>query len=158
MPREFSQHVRPAVVHPPPPTPHTHFLSSLLLLPPCCRTPEEFSQHVRHALAHEPHPMRAEDRERLTWEAATERFLDVSELSPRDLHPSRMAAAVDNLAWVAHNTLVGMEGVRAVTGAGAHTRDNLQRVTDYQPREADVGGLFDNKSRARKAHGLVAAK
>ncbi len=45
---------------------------------PSCRSPEEFSKHIEHALAHEPHPMSPEERRNLTWEAATERFLDVT--------------------------------------------------------------------------------
>eukprot|EP00887_Chlorella_sp_A99_P006969 scaffold2.g6969.t1 len=121
------------------------------------KSPEEFSQHVQHALAHEPNPMGPEELQRLTWEAATERFLDVSELSHRDLRPRPVAAVVDNLAWAAHNALVGLEPIRLATGAGANTRDNPQRITDYEPSASDVGGLFDNRSRAKKAHAASAA-
>lgn len=39
---------------------------------------------MRFALSSEPHPLSNEDRQRLTWEAATERFLDVSELRPEE--------------------------------------------------------------------------
>lgn len=100
---------------------------------------------MQHALAHEPHPMRPADRERLTWEAATERFLDVTELSARELRPGPVASAVDTLSWVAHNSLVGLEPVRMLVGAGPNTRDNPQRLTDYQPAEVETGGLFDRR-------------
>ncbi|EFN54763.1 hypothetical protein CHLNCDRAFT_31413 [Chlorella variabilis] len=116
------------------------------------KTPEEFSQHVEHALAHEPHPMGPEDRQNLTWEAATERFLDVTELTAKDLKHS----AVDNILYTAHRTLTGVEPMRALVGAGANTRDNPQRITDYEPAASDVGGLFDDRRRAVKAHGLTA--
>lgn len=69
---------------PGPPALHQSMLDLLVNRRPCCapsrvrRSPEEFSQHIEHALAHEPHPMTLEERRHLTWEAATERFLDVT--------------------------------------------------------------------------------
>ena len=112
---------------------------------------------MKHALANEPHPMSAEETGKLTWEAATERFLDVTQLTEKDLRPGPVAGAVENLLWVTHNTLSGMESARAVVGAGSNTRDNPQRLTDYQPDDSDLGGLFDDKNRARKAHSKCAA-
>lgn len=50
--------------------------------------------------------MTAELQRRLTWEDATERFLDVAELKASD-RPGALETAVDKLAWVAHNTLTG---------------------------------------------------
>lgn len=50
--------------------------------------------------------MTPELQRRLTWEDATERFLDVAELKASD-RPGALETAVDKLAWVAHNTLTG---------------------------------------------------
>lgn len=54
----------------------------------------------------DPKPMTPELQRRLTWEDATERFLDVAELKASD-RPGALETAVDKLAWVAHNTLTG---------------------------------------------------
>ena len=50
--------------------------------------------------------MRAEDRKRLTWEDATERFLDVTEIMAAD-RAKPMDAAFDTLAYTTHNLLTG---------------------------------------------------
>ena len=50
--------------------------------------------------------MRAEERERLTWEAATERFLDVAELKGEE-RATKVSAAVDTLAFNLYNYLTG---------------------------------------------------
>jgi digalactosyldiacylglycerol synthase len=112
------------------------------------RTPEEFCAHVAHALAHEPAPLPPAERAKLTWEAATERFLDITELTENELRPGGVAAAVDSAAWAAHNTLTGMDALRSAVGAGRGTRDNPARLEDYQPSLTDMGGLFDDKKRA----------
>jgi digalactosyldiacylglycerol synthase len=39
-------------------------------------TAGEFLLQLRHALTHRPQPLSAEERRRLSWEGATERFLD----------------------------------------------------------------------------------
>ena len=70
------------------------------------RTPEEFSRKLSFAMKHEPKPMRAEERERLTWEAATERFLDVAELKGEE-RSTKVSAAVDTLAFNLYNYLTG---------------------------------------------------
>ena len=72
-----------------------------------CRTPEEFSSKLAFAMKHEPKPMRAEERERLTWEAATERFLDVAELKGEE-RATKVSAAVDTLAFNLYNYLTGI--------------------------------------------------
>jgi hypothetical protein len=82
-----------------------HSPGHLLLV--ACRTPQEFSSHLEYALANEPHAMSSDEVNRLTWDAATERFLDVAELTHRDLKPNPLTAAVDNLCWATHNTLTG---------------------------------------------------
>ena len=50
--------------------------------------------------------MRGEDRKRLTWEDATERFLDVTEITAAD-RAKPMDAAFDTLAYTTHNLLTG---------------------------------------------------
>lgn len=80
----------------------TGLLDALCLL----RTPEEFSDKLAFAMKHEPKPMRAEERERLTWEAATERFLDVAELKGEE-RATKASAAVDTLAFNLYNYLTG---------------------------------------------------
>lgn len=78
--------------------------------------------------------------------------VSAAELTAKDLKHS----AVDNILYTAHRTLTGVEPMRALVGAGANTRDNPQRITDYEPAASDVGGLFDDRRRAVKAHGLTA--
>ena len=108
------------------------------------RNDEEFVQHMKHALTHEPAPMTAEDKQRLTWEAATERFLNVTELTERDLMPGPLASTVDTAAWLTHNSLCGVEPLRAVAGAGVNTRDNPACLKSFQP-DASGGGMFDRR-------------
>jgi digalactosyldiacylglycerol synthase len=115
-------------------------------------SPEEFVSHVQHALSTDPAPITPEDRTRLTWEAATERFLDVAELTDKDLAPSPVTAAVDSAVSAAHNALCGVEVLRQAAGAGANTKHNPPSLLDYEPSAHDVGGLFDDKRRAVKAN------
>ena len=87
------------------------------------RDSEEFSCKLEHALEVEPKPMTAELQRRLTWEDATERFLDVAELKASE-RPGVLETAVDKLAWVAHNTLTGTPAVFTACNAcknGHHT-------------------------------------
>ena len=72
-----------------------------------CRDSHEFSSKLEHALESEPVPMTADMQRRLTWEDATERFLDVAELKASE-RPGLIETAVDKMAWLAHNTLTGM--------------------------------------------------
>lgn len=44
----------------------------------------------------------------------------------------------------AHNTLTGIEPFRVNAGAGAHTKESPQRVTDFEPTKC-AGGFFDRK-------------
>ena len=108
------------------------------------RTPEEFVKHMEYALSHDPEPMTKEDRARLTWEAATERFLDVTELTEKDLMPGALTAVADTAAWFTHNSLCGVEFLREAAGAGKQTRDNPDDVATYEPvMNGSGGGLFD---------------
>ena len=51
--------------------------------------------------------MRPEERRKLTWEDATERFLDVAELKPGE-RPKGWEEACDKLTWNAFNSFSGM--------------------------------------------------
>ena len=70
------------------------------------RSPKEFSNHLLHALEHDPKPMTVAERQRLTWEDATERFLDAASLTDKD-RPGALDDTLDRLAWFTHNTLTG---------------------------------------------------
>ena len=89
--------------------------SSPACVPP--RTPEDFSKRLAHALNHEPKPMLAADYMRLTWEDATERFLDVTELS-REERSKPLEAAFDTFAYTAHNAFNGAPSLLHKQGGG----------------------------------------
>ncbi len=106
-------------------------------------------QQVQYALSHEPQPMAEGDRRRLTWEDATERFLDVAALTPGQ-RPQGLEAAIDSACWATHNTLTGVEVLRVGAGAGANTRDTPEDMLAYEPSSANtMGAFFDNKTRAQ---------
>jgi len=111
--------------------------------------PEEFSQQVEKALSQNPAPLSEEDQRKLTWEAATERLLDVTEMGQGE-QARGVEALVDNMCWAAHNSLTSLEPLRIVAGAGANTRDNPQRVEEFVPSESDTVGFLDNKKRAKQ--------
>ncbi len=76
------------------------------------RTPEEFSAHLERALNTPPAPLNEEERNALSWEAATDRFMEAAEpTTPRGR--ARPAAFVEGVAdWAAaqlHQTLTGVE-------------------------------------------------
>jgi len=116
------------------------------------KTPEEFSKCVKYALSHDPKPLPKEEISKLTWEAATERFLDATELTEAHLRPSAVDAVVDTALYTTHSALCGMEQFRALAGAGTNTKDNPPSITAYEPAISDVGGLFDDKKRAVRDH------
>jgi hypothetical protein len=66
-------------------------------LPPPHRSPQEFSQCLDKALHSEPSPLSSEALQKLTWEAATERFLDVAEVNRG---PGPVAKVLDNILHV----------------------------------------------------------
>lgn len=115
------------------------------------RTPEEFSEKLVYALSHDPKPMSPDEIGRLTWEDATERFLDAVKMAPRE-RPNPLERVLDNIAYAAHNSLTGVEALRINAGAGAGTLHTPQRVTDFVATTDNVGGLFDNQSRAKRIY------
>lgn len=108
------------------------------------KTPAEFSGALRHALAHDPHPVSPDEAAALSWEAATQRFLDAAELAPGE-RPSGPAAAADRALYRAHNALTSVEPLRAAVGAGAGTRDAPPCLTTWRPGAAASTGLFDRR-------------
>lgn len=113
-------------------------------------TPEEFSEKLSYALAHDPAPMSPQEIQRLTWEHATQRFMDAALLQPHE-RPNGVERALDNFCAATHNALTGFEPLRVNAGAGPNTMHTPQRVTDYVPGQ-DCGGLFDNKERANRVY------
>jgi hypothetical protein len=58
-----------------------------------------------------PLQMSEDERTRLTWEDATQRFLDVAELSPAEM-ANPMERGFDRAAWMLHNSLNGAADMR----------------------------------------------
>ncbi|GFP86126.1 digalactosyldiacylglycerol synthase 1 chloroplastic [Phtheirospermum japonicum] len=108
------------------------------------KTPEDFVAKVKEAMANEPQPLTPEQRYSLSWEAATQRFMEFSELdkvlnNPADRNLSRIrnnnngltkSASLPNLNEMvdgglafAHYCLTGNELLRLCTGAIPGTRD-----------------------------------
>lgn len=109
------------------------------------RNEQEFMQCIQKALTSEPSPLSPEEQKMLTWEAATERLLDVTELRDHD-RPKGMEAVIDTVCWTIQNTCTSFEPFRVFIGAGANTRDTPQRIIDYMPSETDAAGFFDRKT------------
>ena len=129
------------------------------------RTPEEFSAHLEHALSTPPAALSPQEREALTWEAATDRFMDTAEpeelgyyqpASPSGGRSSRRrrkqpgAALLEGVAdWAAaqlHQTLTGMEPLRGLAGAGPNTMKAPDNLDTWRPCRWS-GGLVDRKDR-----------
>ncbi|XP_052144103.1 digalactosyldiacylglycerol synthase 1, chloroplastic-like [Oryza glaberrima] len=102
------------------------------------RTPEEFVARVNEAMAREPQPLTPEQRYNLSWEAATERFMEYSDLDKVLSQPvtegvhrsktrrtiqSNLSDAMDGGLAFAHHCLTGSEVLRLATGAIPGTRD-----------------------------------
>eukprot|EP01025_Chloroclados_australasicus_P056418 TRINITY_DN6969_c0_g1_i5.p1 TRINITY_DN6969_c0_g1~~TRINITY_DN6969_c0_g1_i5.p1 ORF type:complete len:782 (+),score=119.15 TRINITY_DN6969_c0_g1_i5:48-2348(+) len=114
------------------------------------KSPEEFSEKLQYAMEHTPRPLTESEQHSLTWEAATDRFLDIAELSDSD-HMGPLEGLKSNLMWTVFNGATNVESLRLAAGAAPNTRDNPQRITDFVPTDS-LGGLFDNKNRAKAAY------
>ena len=110
------------------------------------RTPDEFSSHLAKALNSEPAPLSEEERAALSWEAATDRFMDVAEPEPRSKHPAALVSGVaDWAAAQVHQTLTGVEPLRGLAGAGPNTKHAPESLEDWRPCRWS-GGPLDRKS------------
>ncbi|KAL7225932.1 hypothetical protein ACSBR1_021143 [Camellia fascicularis] len=108
------------------------------------KTPEDFVVKVKEAMANEPLPLTAEQRYNLSWEAATQRFMEYSELNKvlnnNDKGDSQSSQTngtivrklastpsltdmVDGGLAFAHYCFTGNELLRLCTGAIPGTRD-----------------------------------
>lgn len=111
------------------------------------KTPREFSAGLRKALMHDPHPVSSEEAAALSWEAATQRFLDACSLAPGERASSTsLSAAADRAIYSAHNALTGVEPLREAAGAGRGTRDAPESLEGWQPEVALGKGLFDRRN------------
>ncbi|KAL6575083.1 Digalactosyldiacylglycerol synthase 1, chloroplastic [Orobanche minor] len=107
------------------------------------KTPEDFVSKVKEAMENEPQPLTPEQRYNLSWESATQRFMEYSELdkvlsNSGGRNPNRIrnnngltkSASLPNLNEIvdgglafAHYCLTGNEFLRLCTGAIPGTRD-----------------------------------
>ncbi|KAL6005478.1 Digalactosyldiacylglycerol synthase 1, chloroplastic [Asimina triloba] len=121
--------------------PSNDFFSSF---PNCLtyKTSEEFATRVKEALASEPQPLTPEQRHNLSWEAATQRFMESSELDrvlnggngsndstyakkkiSKSISVPSFTDVVDGGLAFAHYCLTGNEILRLATGAIPGSRD-----------------------------------
>ena len=102
-------------------------------------TPAEFTTAVRLALGSDPAPLSRRDRYRLSWEAATDRFLDAAELGEeqtRGAGSARTDRVAEGIAHALHSSMAGTEALRVAAGAGAGTLrppDVLDATWNPQP-------------------------
>ncbi|XVE75864.1 hypothetical protein DITRI_Ditri12bG0125800 [Diplodiscus trichospermus] len=106
------------------------------------KTSEDFVAKVKEALANEPQPLTPEQRYNLSWEAATQRFIEYSELDrllnnehnavklrsngkiiAKSVSMPSLSEMVDGGLAFAHYCLTGNEFLRICTGAIPGTRD-----------------------------------
>ena len=103
--------------------------------------------------------MSPEERKRLTWEDATQRFLEVAELGPAD-RQGPLTTALDTAAWNGFNVLTGAsgahtpccaparsrpsEGLRAPSSAG---RSSMPRDRSADPATGKIDRGADRKCR-----------
>ncbi|CAH9117774.1 unnamed protein product [Cuscuta europaea] len=100
------------------------------------KSPEEFVAKVREAMSREPLPLTAEQRYELSWEAATQRFLECSDLERvlnssgkkkggivKSISMPNLGDMVDGSLAFAHYCLTGSELLRLCTGAIPNSLD-----------------------------------
>jgi len=107
------------------------------------KTSEDFLAKVKEALLNEPHPLTPEQMYQLSWEAATQRFMESSDLDRilngekgdaklrrgngkligRSVSMPSLSELVDGGLAFAHYCFTGNEFLRLCTGAIPGTRD-----------------------------------
>ena len=101
---------------------------------PNCLTydsPEAFSKCVKRALSTDPTPLTSRDRYRLSWEAATERFLDAAELGAEQVTGPGTGLGdtlAEGLVHALHSGAAKRETLRRVAGAGERTGKGPAKV------------------------------
>ncbi|QDZ19238.1 glycosyltransferase [Chloropicon primus] len=119
--------------------PSNHFFSQF---PNCLvyKSEQEFSQCLNKAMNEDPHPLSKEDRYRLTWEAATERLINVAEPGGRRNITSQ---ALDQLSWTTHHLLANIEQFRKFAGAGHGTKHAPDDIKELDAERYCGAGFFD---------------
>lgn len=104
------------------------------------KTSDDFVARVKEVMSREPHPLTSQQIYNLSWEAATERFMEYSDLDKilnSASHPVQadsmkmmksvslpnLSELVDRGLAFAHYSLTGNEVLRLLTGAIPGTRD-----------------------------------
>lgn len=104
------------------------------------KTPEDFVAKVEKAMSSEPQPLSPEEQYKLSWEAATQRFMKYSDLEKvlsdetsldrrrrkgmgKSVSMPNLEEMVDGALAFTHNCLTGNEFLRSCTGAIPRTRD-----------------------------------
>ncbi|XP_009767614.1 digalactosyldiacylglycerol synthase 1, chloroplastic [Nicotiana tabacum] len=104
------------------------------------RTPDDFVSKVQEAMSSEPQPLTPDEQYKLSWEAATQRFMEYSDLDkvltsetslyrrrPKGMGKSvsmpNLEEMVDGGMAFVHNCFTGNEFLRLCTGAIPRSRD-----------------------------------
>ena len=89
-------------------------------------------------------PLSEEEHRALTWEAATERFMEVADANPPQKGFWREAVG-DWAAAQLHNTLTGVEPLRGLAGAGPNTMKAPESLETWRPCLWS-GGAMDRRN------------
>ncbi|XP_009618178.1 digalactosyldiacylglycerol synthase 1, chloroplastic-like [Nicotiana tomentosiformis] len=104
------------------------------------RTPDDFVAKVQEAMSSEPQPLTPEEQYKLSWEAATQRFMEYSDLDKvlasetsldrrrqkvigKSVSLPNLEEMVDGGLAFTHNCFTGNEFLRLCTGAIPRSRD-----------------------------------
>ena len=117
-------------------------------------TPAQFSECVKKALSTDPTPLSAKDRYRLSWEAATDRFLDAADIKEeqrRGPGTGLLDKLGENIFAGVHGVAASNEGMRGVLGAGSGTgvgpgRDSLGTWGGV-PAQSDKAGFTSSRKK-----------